>query len=171
MTIKDKHHKHPPLARSNIGYYHNCEWAIYGTTCGQISSFYQLIDDKLKSKYRISYIDADHRVEELNSQMQIGKKKYINQKTIADMLVLDQSTMSRDLKKLVKKDWIKIAKAKDSRHSELELTESGYALLEKVAPIWEELHQKVEGAFGVNQIKAIDALLEIAKKNLENIKK
>ena len=33
----------------------------------------------------------------------IGKRPGVNQKVIADMLILDQSTMSRDLKKLVEK--------------------------------------------------------------------
>ena len=36
----------------------------------------------------------------------IGKKKHINQKSVADALVLDQSTISRDLKKLIQKGWV-----------------------------------------------------------------
>ncbi|MFT4566365.1 MAG: DNA-binding MarR family transcriptional regulator [Saprospiraceae bacterium] len=34
----------------------------------------------------------------------IGKQELVSQKFIADILLLDQSTMSRDIKKLVSKD-------------------------------------------------------------------
>ena len=100
----------------------------------------------------------------------IGKQKHINQKTIADMLVLDQSTMSRDLKKLVEKGWVKIFKGQDSRHSELELTESGFQLLEEVSPVWEQLHQSVENILGQYNIQQIDALTHAIQANIDNLK-
>jgi len=52
----------------------------------------------------------------------IGKMKKVNQKTVAEMLAMSQSTMSRDMKKLVAKGWLQIHRGKDLRHSELELT-------------------------------------------------
>src|ERR1700741_161973 len=85
----------------------------------------------------------------------IGKHKHINQKTLAEMLVLDQSTMSRDMKKLVSKGWVNIIKGEDSRNSELEMSKKGYVLLEKVSPVWEQIHKEVEvllGAFNIQQL-------------------
>lgn len=99
----------------------------------------------------------------------IGKRPGVNQKTIADALVLDQSTMSRDLKKLVKQNWVDIRKGADSRHSELFLTDEGYLLLEEVAPVWEALHQKVEGILGSFNIQQIDTITAAIRKNLDNL--
>ena len=100
----------------------------------------------------------------------IGKRQHINQKAIADRLVLDASTMSRDLKKLVAKGWVKVSKGQDSRNSELELTAEGYQLLEEVTPVWEELHKKVEAILGKHNILQIDHLITAISENLEEIK-
>jgi len=101
----------------------------------------------------------------------IGKRKGINQKSIADALVLDQSTMSRDLKKLVNKGWVIIKKGADPRQSQLELTKEGCLLLEEVSPLWAELHHKVEGILGSFNIQHIDNITEAIKTNLEGLKK
>ena len=100
----------------------------------------------------------------------IGKKKHINQKHIADALVLDQSTISRDLKKLIQKGWVKKSTGLDSRNAELELTDAGHQLLEEVAPIWEALHQKVETILGAYNIQQIDQIIGAISTNLSKIK-
>jgi DNA-binding MarR family transcriptional regulator len=96
----------------------------------------------------------------------IGKKKGINQKSIADALVLDQSTMSRDLKKLVNKGWVSISKGSDPRQSELSLTKEGCLLLEEVSPLWYELHTKVESIIGSFNIQHIDNITEAIRSNI-----
>lgn len=100
----------------------------------------------------------------------IGKNPGVNQKTISELLVLDASTMSRDLKKLINKGWVRRSKGEDSRHSNLELTQEGFELLEEVAPVWESLHSKVEGIIGAFHIQQIDLLTEAIKSNLTEIK-
>ncbi len=101
----------------------------------------------------------------------IGKKKGISQKTLADILVLDASTMSRDLKKLVHKSWVQVDKGSDSRVSELSLTKEGYLLLEQVSPIWEELHHRVESILGSFNIQHIDNITHAIQSELVKIKK
>ena len=100
----------------------------------------------------------------------IGKNQFVNQKTIADLLVLDASTMSRDLKKLVKNGWVKIAKGEDSRNSSLELTTEGYELLEEVVPVWEALHNKVENILGKHNLNQIDHLIQSIQSNMDEIR-
>lgn len=101
----------------------------------------------------------------------IGKKKGVNQKTIADALVLDQSTMSRDLKKLVQKGWVVRTKGADSRNTQLALTDEGYALLEEVTPVWEALQTKIAGILGNFNIQQIDQITGAIKANLPELKK
>jgi len=100
----------------------------------------------------------------------IGKKPGVNQKTIADILVLDQSTMSRDLKKLIDNQWVSVTIGSDSRFRELRLTNAGIQLLEEVTPVWERMHHTVEAILGKFNIQQIDAITSAIKENLEEIK-
>lgn len=74
MISKGKHQKHPPLVRSSIGHYHRCEWAIYGTGCNQIQTFFNKLDADLNDSL-LSYIDADHSTGGFGLSYQNGKKQ------------------------------------------------------------------------------------------------
>lgn len=100
----------------------------------------------------------------------IGKQSTINQKKLADMLVLDPSTMSRDVKKLSTKGWVQINKGDDPRNSELSITPKGYLLIEEIAPIWEALHTKVHALLGNFSIQQIDSITEAISLETENLK-
>lgn len=62
--------------------YHRNEWAVYGTTCDRIESFVQGIDSRLAEKYTLTYVDADHKVVNFSTEMQIGKKQFLQSKAI-----------------------------------------------------------------------------------------
>ena len=81
--MKDKHHKHPPLTKPVRGQYHKNEWAIYGTTCGEIESFFEALDERLSNKYKLTYIDADHNVDQVKTELQIAKKQYFQSTPIS----------------------------------------------------------------------------------------
>ncbi len=55
-----KHQKHTALTRPNFGTFHRNEWAIIGTPCGQIKTLSYQIIEKMKEKYAVAYVDADH---------------------------------------------------------------------------------------------------------------
>lgn len=98
----------------------------------------------------------------------VGKNDGINQKNIADLLVLDQSTISRDLKRLIDKGWIQFEIADDPRKKLLSLTTDGKALLEQVAPVWENTHKEMEallGAFSIQQLNSITTAVREANLN------
>ena len=96
----------------------------------------------------------------------IGKRRKVHQKTLAELLVLDQSTMSRDLKKLVDKGWVRKHKGSDQRFSELELTNEGYALLEEVVPVWEKMHHQMQDILGTYNLQQIDVITSAIQSSL-----
>lgn len=99
----------------------------------------------------------------------IGKRKGVNQKTIAETLILDQSTMSRDLKRLMGEGWVQASLGEDARNKQLELTDAGYALLEEIVPVWQKLQSKVEqilGDFNISQIDGLIAALQTCQDDL-----
>lgn len=101
----------------------------------------------------------------------IGKRPGINQKSIADTLILDQSTMSRDLKKLVDKGWVDFYKGgEDARNKQLQLTNKGIELLEEVTPIWERMHLSVEEILGRHNIQQIDLITNALSAHVDEIK-
>jgi len=56
-----KHQKHTKLSKPNYGFFGRNEWAIIGTPCGNIQQLAYKITEKLASKYKLSYVDADHK--------------------------------------------------------------------------------------------------------------
>ncbi|GAB4495875.1 MAG: hypothetical protein OHK0019_26230 [Saprospiraceae bacterium] len=56
-----KHQKHSKLARPALGQWARTEWAIIGTTCGNIQSLAQKISARLSGRWKIAYVDADHK--------------------------------------------------------------------------------------------------------------
>jgi len=60
MTEK-KHQKHTKLNKPNYGFFGRNEWAIIGTPCGNIQQLAYKITGRLAEKYKVSYVDADHK--------------------------------------------------------------------------------------------------------------
>ncbi|MEL6866163.1 MAG: NTP transferase domain-containing protein [Bacteroidota bacterium] len=56
-----KHQKHAKLKRPAYGQFARNEWAIMGTPCGKIQELAFQLTQQLAAKYRIAYVDADHK--------------------------------------------------------------------------------------------------------------
>ena len=56
-----KHQKHAKLTKPNLGQFHRNEWAIIGTPCGNIQQLAFQLTKRLSAKYKVSYVDADHK--------------------------------------------------------------------------------------------------------------
>lgn len=55
------HQKHVALSRPALGNFHKNEWAILGTTCGNIKSLANAVIAQLSPDWKIAYVDADHK--------------------------------------------------------------------------------------------------------------
>lgn len=100
----------------------------------------------------------------------VGKRQNTNQKTLSTMLVLDESTISRDLKKLIERGLISYSVGSDNRNKELELTSNGVLLVNEIAPQWNRLHQLFENVLGEEHNKMIDEITERIKTGVEQLK-
>ncbi len=79
----------------------------------------------------------------------------INQ--LAEGLVLDRTTLSRNLKPLEKLGLIKISSGDDKRTTVVELTPKGKSAMNKTLPYWEKARATVSEEFGK---KHLDGLLK-----------
>ncbi|HEY8404120.1 MAG TPA: NTP transferase domain-containing protein [Flavobacteriales bacterium] len=72
MTSKDNHQKHGKVIRAKYGKFARAEFAVLGTTCDAVQSFYQELSAQL-SGFKVTYIDADHATSDarFSSRMQV----------------------------------------------------------------------------------------------------
>lgn len=56
-----KHQKHSKLAKPALGQWGRAEWAILGTTCGNIQSLGKELSAHLSPRWKLGYVDADHK--------------------------------------------------------------------------------------------------------------
>ena len=56
-----KHVKHAKIERRNVGEFHQNEFAILGTPCGEIKKLAFSIIEKISARHKVGYVDADHK--------------------------------------------------------------------------------------------------------------
>lgn len=95
-----KHQKHTKLTRPNHGSFARNEWAFLGTPCGDIKKMAFKLTQSLSKKYKIGYVDADHKsadevITDADSAMSFG----------ARMEYIDKITFHRFDKEVKMNDW------------------------------------------------------------------
>lgn len=94
----------------------------------------------------------------------IGKIPGINQKQIAENLILDASTMSRDIKMLKSRGLVsKERDTLDLRNTIFYLTHTGQLLLEEIVPQWQKTHQEMISLLDKNSVATIDQIISKLK--------
>jgi DNA-binding MarR family transcriptional regulator len=87
---------------------------------------------------------------------------------LAKMLVMDRTTLARDLKPLEREGFIKISIDSDDNRVRLAaITEKGRATLEKARPLWQEAQKHMVKVLGeerlINLVKELQEVVAVAK--------
>ncbi len=67
---------------------------------------------------------------------------------LAEALVMDRTTLSRNLKPLAQRGWVKIAPGADQRQRMVSLTSTGEAVLATALPLWEQAQRQLVNGLG-----------------------
>ncbi|MGB8698310.1 MAG: MarR family winged helix-turn-helix transcriptional regulator [Thermosynechococcaceae cyanobacterium] len=67
---------------------------------------------------------------------------------LAAGLVMDRTTLTRNLKPLEREGWIQIEAGQDQRERVVNLTQAGQALLAQAFPLWQQAQAQVIAALG-----------------------
>lgn len=67
---------------------------------------------------------------------------------LAEVMVMDRTTLTRNLKPLVTKGYIQIGTSQDLRVREIQLTAKGRQVVEQTLPQWQQIQQKVVARIG-----------------------
>src|SRR5262249_6316786 len=62
---------------------------------------------------------------------------------VADALVMDRTTLTRNLRPLARRGWVRIEPGEDRRERNLSLTRSGRAALERALPLWQQVQARL----------------------------
>lgn len=95
----------------------------------------------------------------------IGKVKTTNQKMIAEMLMINFSTVSRDLTKMDTAGWLSISKGADARNAQVSLSKKGLTLLATVLPVWGKINDDMNQLLGDRISGSLDEMIDIVKSN------
>jgi DNA-binding MarR family transcriptional regulator len=82
---------------------------------------------------------------------------------IAEILALDRTTLTRNLRPLEKARLLEIAPGKDQRTRVVKITEPGKQVLANVLPVWEEAQAHMVNGLGDRFNVMIDTLTDITK--------
>jgi DNA-binding MarR family transcriptional regulator len=67
---------------------------------------------------------------------------------VAEGLVMDRTTLTRNLRPLARRGWVRIEAGEDRRERNLSLTRSGRAVLERALPLWQQAQARLHEVIG-----------------------
>lgn len=88
---------------------------------------------------------------------------------MANVLVMDRTTLTRNLKPLEKLNFIQTVEARDRRSKAYALTEAGRDALARGIPLWENAQEKVHTSLGSERVNHLQRELDIATRALTEI--
>jgi DNA-binding MarR family transcriptional regulator len=86
---------------------------------------------------------------------------------VADGLVMDRTTLTRNLRPLQRRGWVRIEAGEDRRERNLSLTRSGRAALERALPLWQQaqarLHERLGDAHWARLLQDLPRVVAVAQ--------
>ena len=79
---------------------------------------------------------------------------------LAEMVVMDQTTLSRNLKPLKEKGLIDVQPGKDRRYRVVQITTAGKALILKAKPLWDRAQANITQDLGLKRLRQLIAISE-----------
>jgi DNA-binding MarR family transcriptional regulator len=95
------------------------------------------------------------RVAQVNILCAIANSGPLTPTDLAAALVLDKSTLSRDMTKLLEKGWVETQPGEDARSHLLVATPEGIAFLEQIHPIWADAQKRLAKRLGAVLVAAM----------------
>ena len=96
------------------------------------------------------------KVSQLNILIVTAKLGLARPAQVCDILQLDPSTLSRNVKPLQAQRWLEVVPEEDARAQPFRLTAQGKRLIEKAVPAWEEAQRRASELLGDEGIALLD---------------
>jgi len=89
--------------------------------------------------------------------------------SLSEILLMDRTTLPRDLKPLERQGWVSIKEGEDRRKRFIALTPDGRDLLKRALPLWEQAQIRIRDYMGDDRYKGLlGQLSDIVKLNRQD---
>ena len=96
------------------------------------------------------------KVSQLNILIVTARLGLARPAQVCEILQLDASTLSRNVKPLQAHGWLEVVSEEDARAQPFRLTPQGKRLIEKAVPAWEEAQRQASELLGKDGIALLD---------------
>lgn len=150
MNVDKKMDEQEYIERKSQEFINTCSWFL-------MRKVTRLLTNYINGKFKETGILST----QLGALAILATKGELNISEIAKELVMDQTTATRNIKKLEKEKLVKEVKGEDKRFKRITLTELGKEKLLQVLPIWDENQQMLTTSAGKENIQSLDQILRI----------
>jgi DNA-binding MarR family transcriptional regulator len=109
----------------------------------------------ITQSYDSRFREVGLRSTQFNMLAAIESAGPVSMTRLADVLVMDRTTLNRDLQPLQRDGLVEIKKGEDKRVRLIDLTGEGRTRLEAGVPIWRELQDQFYGSIGKKRWKSL----------------
>ncbi|TFW26545.1 MarR family winged helix-turn-helix transcriptional regulator [Duganella callida] len=94
----------------------------------------------------------------------VDKEGQLALSELAERMVLDRTTMARNVKPLEREGWIKVSVGADRRERLLTITPAGKEVLERARPLWRAVSERFERTYGPDRVDALrSSMVEVVR--------
>jgi len=120
----------------------------------------RLLNRAVTAIYDEAFRDLGLTANQLNLLIAVSKMKKGTAKQVSAIMLMDPSTVSRNLERMRKEGWLRGRIRDDARSRELSITDKGLKLLEKVFPIWRKAQAEARTMLGHQNASALAEVAE-----------
>lgn len=99
-------------------------------------------------------------VNQFGMLMLVSRMENATAKKAARFMLMDPSTVSRNLERMRKRGWLRGTPGEDARSMELEITEKGLRALEKAQPAWRKAQVRVREVLGEENAESLKSVVD-----------
>src|SRR5262245_30939344 len=125
-----------------------------GRTC--IAVLLRLLNRVVTNYYDDVLRPLGLKISQLNILVVTARLGLARPAQVCDILQLDASTLSRNVKPLQAHGWLEVVPDEDARAQPFRLTPQGKRLIEKAVPAWEEAQRQATELLGSEGIALLD---------------
>ena len=118
---------------------------------------------KLTSFYDSALAPAEITITQYSLLANLGRAGQLSHTMLADKLGMDRTTLTRNLRPLIKAHWVAVTSGEDRRRHLLQLTASGKKKLNRSIPLWEKVQGRFVSEIGAERLHELRALLRLAE--------
>ena len=106
------------------------------------------------------------RATQLSILMALEQSGSVTITSLSEILLMDRTTLPRDLKPLERQGWVSITEGEDRRKRFIALTPEGRDLLKRTLPLWEQAQIRIRDYMGDDRYKGLlGQLTDVVKLN------